>query len=152
MQRKDSSAGRTRVSDAVLDKVVLTAAREVRGVVDITGLARGAVVGGLIGGAVGFAGAGAGGAAMGAPVGGAVGAAAAHWAQRRKPAFNATDETPDVQVHLSARYGADLVRVAQAARERIRDATRAMAGMELGTIEIVFTRVVPPSEYGARSR
>ncbi len=142
--------GRTRISEAVLDTIVMTTARSVGGVVDITGVRRGVLMGGVVGGALGFAGGGVSGAAVGAPVGGAVGAAAAHWMQRREGTYHDTSAPVDVQVRLSARYGADLVHTARLVRERVRAAARAMAGIELGQVEVIFTRVVAPADSPAR--
>lgn len=137
--------GETRISDAVVDTVAMTAAREVHGVIDIVRLTKGAAVGATVGAVVGTVGGGVSGAVLGASAGSAAGAAAAHLIAReqKRRSFHAADqEIPALQVHLSAVYGRDLVGLAQDVREQVRSAIHDITGLNVQDIEVIFTEVV----------
>ena len=142
--------GQTRISHAVVVTVAMTVAREVRGVIDIVRLTKGAAV---VGGVVGMAGGGMGGAALGASAGGAAGAATAHQLareQKRRSFHEMNQKIPNLRVYLTVVYGRDLVQIAQDLRARIRESIRDNTGLEAPEIEVIFTEVVSPRKPSTR--
>ena len=153
MSRNSLPKGRTRISSAVVDTVAMTAAREVRGVIDIVRLTKGAALGAAVGGVVGMVGGGVGGAVIGASAGTAAGATTAHLLNReqKRRSFHAMDESiPPFQVHLSAVYGRDLVQLARDVRAQVRQSIRDTTGLDAPEIEVIFTEVVGPQRRSTR--
>ncbi len=142
-----SVSGHLRLSAGVLDHLVTVAAGDVQGVMDTQSLVGGALVGGLIGGAVGFAQAGPAGVALGAPLGSAAGAATARWlAERRAELVTLDGQTaPALEVRIVARYGEDLLGLAERVRASIEAALQDTLGLEPGPVTVEVVDVVDPT-------
>ena len=130
------------------------AASEVRGVLRVEALTRGAAIGGAIGGTLGLVQAGPLGAAVGASAGAAAGAAASHalGSFQRRERFSTLDEgalTPDLHIQVTARYGEDLTALADRVRHEIESALQDALGLRPGRVTVEVVDVVSPeAEYG----
>ncbi len=147
VDRSDVSppGGRTRVSEAVIQKVTIAEAHAVEGVVDVRGLVLGALVGGVAGAAIGLVHGGPSGAAFGAPAGSLAGAAVSSVVQsqlNRRSLFDVSTHRPDIILKLTAQYGANLQDVASRVRSRVRDSVFQEIGIDAKTIDVEFVEIV----------
>ncbi|WP_412061028.1 hypothetical protein [Rubrivirga sp. IMCC45206] len=140
--------GQTRVSAAVLDATATLAAGDVRGVLSVESLAGGAALGGALGGALGLVQAGPVGAAVGASAGAAAGAAMSHALGdlQRRQSFSAIDgaAAPDLHVAVTARYGEDLIALADRVRAEVEAALLDSLGLQPGRVTVEVVDVVSP--------
>lgn len=135
---------RLRISEAVIDKLVIAAAHEVRGVVDVHGMMLGALLGGMAGGTLGFLEAGPLGAAVGAPAGSMIGAAAGHMVSQMQGQHTFFEDTaPSIHLRLTALFGTNLAAVAEAVRAEVARTIAERTGLQTGVIDIEFVEVVP---------
>ncbi|MAQ93113.1 MAG: hypothetical protein CMM84_06270 [Rhodothermaceae bacterium] len=146
-----SARGRTRVSAAVLDATTTIAAGDVQGVLSVESLTGGAMLGGALGGTLGLAQGGPLGAAVGASAGAAVGAAAGHALRdrQRRQAFVDVDgadgpAAPDLHVAVTARYGEDLLTLADRVRAEVEAALLDVLGLRPGRVTVEVVDVVSP--------
>ncbi len=145
MSKEVNPRGDLRVSMAVLDKIALTATREVTGVHDIEGLVVGAIVGSIAGGTLGFFEGGPVGAALGASVGTAAGVAVGKFIEKQhQHLYSTTQDNPHLKVRISAEYGANLREVADEVRKCVQASVLEYAGVNVGFIEVEIVEVVMP--------
>ncbi len=148
MPIRPTASGRTRVSDAVLDATATIAAGEVQGVLSVESLAGGAVLGGALGATLGLVQGGPVGAAVGASAGAAVGAAAGHALRdrQRRQTFLDVEGTlaPDLYVAVTARYGENLVALADRVRAGVEAALVDVLGLQPGRVTVEVVDVVSP--------
>ena len=145
MKKDVSTRGALRVSTAVLDKLALTATREVQGVHDIENLVFGALIGGIAGGTIGFVEGGPLGATVGASLGSAAGAAVGSIVESYKQDFHAAaTDNPALHVRISAEYGTNLQELAETVRHSVRENILQYAGVTVGPIEVEIVEVVIP--------
>lgn len=139
---------RTRVSESVLDKLSMIAAREVDGVEDVDGLViTAAVVGGIAGGVAGFVQGGALGAVVGASIGSGVGAlvadSASSFVGRRTYHELGATQGPSVHLKLTAEEGVPLNDVVRQVHDNVRAYARDYLAIELDEVKVVITERVP---------
>ena len=137
--------GQTRVSDAVLDATATLAASDVRGVLSVD-VAGGAAVGGAVGVALGMVQGGPVGAALGASAGAAAGAAASHALRHRQRRASLSvlegATAPPVHVSVTARYGEDLIALADRVRAEVEAALLDALGLRPGAVTVDVVDVV----------
>ena len=142
----DLPPGRLRISESVLDKLVIAEACQVPGVLDVHGWMIAAALGGVAGGVAGFVEGGPVGAVVGGTVGSALGATAAHLLehhQHRRRYFEAGADRPTVHLRLTGAFGRDLRAVAEEVRRRVAEAIEGLTGLAPSRIDIEFVEVAP---------
>lgn len=139
--------GQLRISQEVLDKIALSAVREIEGVEDIIGFAASAVVGGLAGGALGMVHGGPVAAAVGATLGAAALASANEYLGRldrqRTMHLSGVAHRISYRLRISVRYGADVNRIAADVRARVFREVEDQTGLSLDTIQVDIVDVNP---------
>ncbi|GIV58744.1 MAG: Asp23/Gls24 family envelope stress response protein [Bacteroidetes bacterium] len=146
MVAPDLPPGRLRISEAVLDKLVIAEVHQVPGVIDVHGWMIAAALGGVAGGVVGFAEGGPVGAVVGGTVGSAVGATAARIVEHRRQQrryFEAGADRPAVRLRLTGAFGEDLHALAETVRHRVRQAVEEATGLTPSRIDVEFVEVAP---------
>lgn len=141
----------------MFDVATTLAASEVQGVLSVESLALGGALGSAFGGALGLVQGGPLGAAVGASAGAAAGAAAGHALQqhRRRETFSdvsAERVAPDLHVVVTARYGEDLVALADRVRTEVELTLRDTLGLAPGAVTVEVVDVVSPeAEHDGRA-
>ncbi len=140
----DLPPGRLRISESVLDKLVIAEACQVPGVLDVHGWMIAAALGGVAGGVAGFVEGGPVGAVVGGAVGSALGGATARLIQEQhhqRRYFEMGVDRPTVHLRLTGAFGEDLQVLADEVRRRVGEAIEGLTGLAPGRIDIEFVEV-----------
>ncbi|GIV60492.1 Asp23/Gls24 family envelope stress response protein [Rhodocaloribacter litoris] len=140
--------GRLRISEAVLDKMVIAEAQQVPGVVDVHGWLLGAALGSVAGSVVGFVEGGPIGAVVGGTMGSALGATAGHLIEQHRDQrrlFEVGKARPSIRLRLTGAYGADLRAVAASVRQRVRETVTTLTGLDVARVDVEFVEIAPPA-------